>query len=54
MTAALVMSDVWDLLNGNGVKPAIPVAIQNTAGTTNVNQASIDSATAKLKIYIKD
>ena len=54
MTAALVMNDVWDLVNGDRVKPTIPVAIQNTAGTANVNQASIDSATAELKIYIKD
>ena len=54
MTAALVMNDVWDLVNGDRVKPTIPVAIQNTAGIANVNKASIDSATAELKIYIKD
>ena len=54
MTAALVTADIWDLVCGATVKPTVPVAIQNTAGTTNVNQASIDSATAELKTYTAD
>ena len=54
MTTSLVVHELWDLVIGDKVKPTIPVEIQNAAHTANANQASIDSATAELKEYMKD
>ena len=51
---ALIALDLWDVVSGERTAPIVRAALRNAEKTTTVNQGSITTKTAELKIFQKD